>query len=71
MSGRVFSTDLVSGSVATLNENATVDLTAAPPTITASRSGETGAKLQTSLLNIHATNGVIHVIDKVLIPANL
>ena len=71
VSGRVFSTDLVSGSVATLNENATVDLTADPPTITASRSGETGAKLQTSLLNIHATNGVIHVIDKVLIPANL
>jgi transforming growth factor-beta-induced protein len=67
---RVFSTDLTSGAVPTLNENLTVDLTANPPTIKAS-GGETGANLQISLLNIHATNGVIHVIDKVLIPANL
>jgi transforming growth factor-beta-induced protein len=66
--GRVFSTDLVSGSVATLNGNVTVNLSDNPPTVTGSSSADNKAKLQTSLLNIHATNGVIHVIDKVLIP---
>ena len=68
VSGRVFSTDLASGSVGTLNGNVTVNLTATPPTVAGSSGGSNVAKLQASLLNIQATNGVIHVIDKVLIP---
>jgi transforming growth factor-beta-induced protein len=68
VSGRVFSTDLSSGTVGTLNGNATVDLDVSPPTVTGSSGGANVASLQTSLLNIHATNGVIHVIDKVLLP---
>lgn len=71
VNARVFSSDLTSGDVATLNEDVAVDLDAAPPTITASGSGQEPANLETTLLNIHAVNGVIHVIDKVLIPANL
>lgn len=66
VAGRVFSSDLASGDVATLNSDVSVDLSANPPTVTGG-SGNT-ASLQTSLLNIHATNGVIHVIDKVLVP---
>jgi transforming growth factor-beta-induced protein len=68
VAGRVFSSDLSSGSVGTLNGNVDVDLSANPPTITGGSGGENVAELQTSLLNIHATNGVIHVIDKVLVP---
>ena len=66
-----FSSDLASGSVPTLNGDATVDLSVNPPTIKANGNGQTAGNLQTDLLNIHATNGVIHVIDKVLIPSNL
>lgn len=65
---RVFSSDLSSGPVATLNGNVAVDVSANPPTITGGSGGENVAGLQPSLLNIHATNGVIHVIDKVLVP---
>jgi transforming growth factor-beta-induced protein len=65
---RVFSSDLASGAVGTLNGNVTVNLTPTPPTITGGSGGENVAELQTSLLNIHATNGVVHVIDKVLLP---
>lgn len=68
VSGRAFSTDLASGAGATLNGNVTINVSASPPTVTGSSGGANVAKLQTSLLNIHATNGVIHVIDKVLLP---
>ena len=68
VAGRVFSSDLASGSVPTLNGNLTADVAAAPPTLTGASGGSNVADLQTSLLNIHATNGVIHVIDKVLLP---
>jgi transforming growth factor-beta-induced protein len=64
VASRVFSTDLVSGSVPTLNGNVTVntsDLTVI------GGSGE-ASKLQASLLNIKGKNGVIHVIDKVILP---
>jgi transforming growth factor-beta-induced protein len=64
--GNVFSSDLTSGEVATLNGDVTINLSANPPTVTGG-SGNV-ANLQTTLLNIHATNGVIHVIDKVLVP---
>lgn len=65
---RVFSTDLVSGDVATLNGEVSIDLGANPPTVTGGSGPENEAALQTTLLNIHGTNGVIHVIDKVLLP---
>ena len=65
---RVFSTDLSSGPVTGLNGDVTVDLTANPPTVTGSSGDTNVAELQTSLLDIHASNGVIHVIDNVLLP---
>ena len=63
---RVFSSDLSTGSVATLYKNVSVNTTNL--TVTGAKTGEAGAKLQATLLNIHATNGSIHVIDKVLLP---
>ncbi len=63
---RVFSSDLSTGSVATLYKNVSINTT--DLTVTGAKTGEAGAKLQASLLNIHATNGSIHVIDKVLLP---
>jgi transforming growth factor-beta-induced protein len=65
---RVFSTDLSNGPVTTLNGNVTISVSDNPPSVTGSSDPANKANLQTSLLNIHATNGVIHVIDKVLIP---
>ncbi len=68
VAGRVFSSDLSSGQVATLNGNVTVDVGASPPTVTGGSGEANEAALQVNALNIHATNGVIHVIDKVLVP---
>lgn len=65
---RAFSTDLASGQVTTLNQELTVDLSAL--TITDANSS-TPAKLVTMSLNIHATNGVIHAVDQVLIPTGI
>lgn len=62
---RVFSTDLASGSVPTLNQSVEINVT----NLTVSdASGTSDAQLVSSALNILATNGVIHVIDQVLIP---
>jgi transforming growth factor-beta-induced protein len=64
--GRVFSRDLVSGAVPTLNGNVTIDAAAATVT-----SGGVTAKIATTtpaLINVLGTNGVIHTIDKVLLP---
>ena len=66
VAARVFSSDLSTGSVATLYKNVGVNVTNL--TVTGAKGGETAANLQPTLLNIHATNGVIHVIDKVLLP---
>jgi transforming growth factor-beta-induced protein len=63
---RVFSTDLSSGAVSTLYNNVTISTSNL--TVTAAKSGEAPAGLQSALLDIHATNGVIHVINKVLLP---
>lgn len=64
VSGRVFSTDLQSGPVNTLNGTFNVNLSNLK--ITDANMREAG--LVPSLLNIQATNGVIHVIDRVILP---
>lgn len=64
VSGRVFSTDLQSGPVTTLNGTFNVNLSNLK--ITDANMREAG--LVSSLLNIQATNGVIHVIDRVILP---
>jgi len=61
---RRFSTDLVSGAVPTLNGDVTVNTA----NLTIVGGSGTAANLQTTLLNINAKNGVIHVIDQVLLP---
>ncbi|OJV20527.1 MAG: fasciclin [Dyadobacter sp. 50-39] len=64
---RVFSTDLpnVSGPVATANTSGTLtfDLAGQPKVV-----GKTSGASNITAANILATNGVVHVIDKVLIP---
>lgn len=60
---RIFSTDLQSGVATTLNGNITIDASAG--TIT---DGSGAVANLTPPLDVLATNGVIHVIDKVLIP---
>ena len=61
---RRFSTDLVNGAVPTLNGNITVNTT----NLTVVGGSGDPANLQTTSLNIKAKNGVIHVINKVLLP---
>ena len=63
---RVFSSDLESGAVSTLNGNITIDASAG--TITDGSDG-TANLASSEFLNVLGTNGVIHVIDAVLIPA--
>ena len=64
---RVFSSDLESGTVSTLNGDITID--AEGGTITDGSGAEAGF-VGTDLLDVLGTNGVIHVIDKVLLPAS-
>jgi transforming growth factor-beta-induced protein len=64
--GRIFSVDLVTGNVATLTGNVAISATALTVT-----SGGVVANIQVtspSLINVLGTNGVIHTIDKVLLP---
>ncbi|XOV94446.1 MAG: fasciclin domain-containing protein [Bacteroidota bacterium] len=60
---RVFSTDLASGAVTTLNGDITIN--ADNGTIT---DGSGAVANLTETVNVLGTNGVIHVIDKVLLP---
>ena len=64
--GRVFSTDLVSAAVPTLNGNVTINATSG--TVTSSSGTIATISSNTGLVNVLGTNGVIHTIDKVLIP---
>lgn len=64
VNGRVFSTDLQSGPVTTLNGTFNVNLSNLK--ITDANMREAG--LVPSLLNIQAKNGVIHIIDRVILP---
>ncbi|GAB1855685.1 hypothetical protein MHTCC0001_05190 [Flavobacteriaceae bacterium MHTCC 0001] len=65
----IFSTDLTDGMMAPMlnGQNVTIDLDNL--TIQDAAGSATPAGLVTTLLNVHATNGVVHVIDKVLLPA--
>lgn len=67
-SAYVFSSDLVDGDVEMLNDqNVGVDVSAL--TVQDAAMSTPASGLVASLLNVHATNGVVHVIDKVLLPA--
>lgn len=66
VAARVFSTDLSDGSVGTLNGNVTVD--ASDNTITDESGNVANLSANAALLNVLATNGVIHTIDRVLLP---
>ena len=58
----VLSTGLATGNVATaLGQNAAVDISVSPPTID-------GAAVVPTLLDIHVSNGVVHVLSGVMVP---
>lgn len=65
--GRVFSSDLVTGNVPTLNGNISINATNG----TVTSGGGTVATISSNkaLINVLGTNGVIHTIDKVLLPS--
>ncbi|WP_254846567.1 fasciclin domain-containing protein [Hymenobacter sp. CRA2] len=64
---RAFSSDLTNGqTVPTLNGNVTVGLANNAVTVRGAGNGTTPANVATA--NVLATNGVIHVIDRVLLP---
>ncbi len=63
---RAFSKDLKAGGLATLEQSVNVNVTTLK--ITGASGSTNQAGLATSSLDILATNGVIHVIDKVLLP---
>ncbi|SHJ63104.1 Uncaracterized surface protein containing fasciclin (FAS1) repeats [Hymenobacter daecheongensis DSM 21074] len=62
--GRVFSSDLAPGTATTLNGNVTIAAAGSGFTVR----GGTGTAANITTANILATNGVIHVIDQVLLP---
>lgn len=64
---RVFSSDLSDGNVEMLNDQ-NVGINLSNLTIQDAAGSTPPASLIPSLLNVHATNGVVHVIDKVLLP---
>jgi uncharacterized surface protein with fasciclin (FAS1) repeats len=70
VAGRKFSSDLVNGNLAMLaGGNTTINLTngtAGGPTITGSGNGV--SKSNIAAANVVCTNGVVHVIDRVLLP---
>lgn len=63
---RVFSTDLTNGSVATLNGNVTISATNG--TVTDGKGNVANLSSTAALLNVLGTNGVVHTINKVLLP---
>jgi len=65
--GRVFSSDLITGSVPTLNGNISISATAA--TVTSGNGTVANISTNAALINVLGTNGVIHTINKVLLPS--
>jgi len=66
-SGRVFSSDLVTGNVPTLNGNVSINATSG--TVTSGNGTVATISSNKALVNVLGSNGVIHTIDKVLVPA--
>jgi transforming growth factor-beta-induced protein len=64
--GRVFSSDLVTGSVPTLNGNITISATAG--TVTSGNGTMATISTNAALVNVLGSNGVVHTINKVLLP---
>jgi transforming growth factor-beta-induced protein len=65
--GRVFSRDLITGSVPTLNGNISISATAG--TVTSGNGTVATISTNAALVNVFGTNGVIHTINKVLLPS--
>ena len=65
--GRVFSSDLVTGNVPTLNGNLSINATAL--TVTSGNGTMANINTNAALINVLGTNGVIHTINKVLLPS--
>ncbi|UYZ59473.1 fasciclin domain-containing protein [Hymenobacter latericus] len=64
---RAFSTDLTNNqTVGTLNGNVTIGVSGNAVTVRGNGNGNTPANVVTA--NVHASNGVVHVIDRVLLP---
>jgi len=64
--GRIFSSDLVTASVPTLNGNISID--AMTGKVTSGNGTVANISSNPALVNVLGSNGVIHTIDKVLIP---
>ena len=62
--GRIYSSDLSSGAVTTLGGTFDLDLS----TLTITDAQGRDAQLVGDMLNVQATNGVVHVIDRVILP---
>jgi transforming growth factor-beta-induced protein len=65
--GRVFSTDLFTGNAPTLNGNISISATAL--TVTSGNGTVANISSNAALVNVLGTNGVIHTINKVLLPS--
>lgn len=67
ITSRKYSSDLTNGALRTLNgDDVTINL--ANLTVTGASGGTNIANLQPTLLDVNGTNGVIHVINRVLLP---
>lgn len=62
VSGKVMAADVTSGKVSTLNKDAMMNIDASSKGVTIDKSSDV------VITDIEATNGVIHVIDRVLLP---
>ncbi len=69
IAARVFSTDLVDGAAQTVNGEVTIN--AGDGTITDESGNVASLNTNSALLNVLATNGVIHTIDRVLLPESI
>jgi transforming growth factor-beta-induced protein len=68
INGRVFSADLADGNVAPLQAGQTLIIDASTPAVSVQNSNS--ANINAGASDVLATNGVIHVLDAVLLPAN-
>ena len=66
-SGRVFFSDLITGNLPTLNGN--ISISAAAGTVTSVNGKVANNSTNATLVSVLGTNGVIHKINKVLVPS--